>query len=141
MIPWRVLTLIVAAVSCLLATPAWSNGDHFFSNKEIPGDPRYVIFGCVKDEQGRYVKDATVRVHVAEHMLDVEAQTDVLGRYREPDVGRVINDMGYDVDPSLITVTVDYPGYHIAHREFRGRYRQKKGAIEMNFQLRRNNTK
>jgi hypothetical protein len=134
---WR-LTLMVVTASYLVVAPAWSNGDHFFLNKEIPGHPQYVIFGNVKDEQNRYVEHATVRIHVAQHMIDAEAFTDVIGRYRTPDVGRVITDMGYGIDPSLISVSVDYPGYHIAHREYRGRYRQNKGAVEMNFRLQKN---
>jgi hypothetical protein len=132
------LTLILAALGCSLASPVWPNGGTFFSSQEIPGHPSYVLFGTVKDEHGRYLEGVTVRVHVAEHMIDVEARTDAIGRYRMPDVGRVINDMGYETDPKLITVSVDYPGYHIAHREYRGRYRQNKGAIEVDFRLKKN---
>ena len=129
---------VITAVTCALAGPAWSNGDTFFRNKEIPGNPQYVIFGSVKDDQGRYINHATVRVYVAEHMIEVTAETDVLGRFRAPDVGRVIHDIGYEVDPSLITVSVEYPGYHVAQREYRGKYQQNKGAIEMDFRLAKN---
>jgi hypothetical protein len=132
---------VIAAVACALAAPAWSNGDQFFKPTEIRGKPIYVVFGSVRDDRGNYVSHANVTVHVAQHMLEYTAQTDVLGRFRAPDVGRVINDMGYEVDPSLITVTVDYPGYHIAHREYRGKYGQKKGAIEINFRIARNGAK
>jgi hypothetical protein len=141
MIRYRVLILSVVAVCGAFATPAWSDGDQFFLSKEIPGHPKYVLFGNVKDENDRYVKDAIVQVHVAQHMINVETQTDVIGRYRAPDVGRVIEDMGYEIDPALITVSVYYPGYHIAHRESRGKFRQKKGAIEMNFRLQKNGAK
>jgi hypothetical protein len=129
---------VIAALACASSRSAWSNGDTFFQSNEIAGNPHYVIFGCVKDVRGHYLSHATVIVHVAEHMFDVNAQTDVLGRFRTPDVGREINDLGYQVDPSLITISVEYPGYHIAHREFRGKYRQNKGAIEINFQMERN---
>jgi hypothetical protein len=121
--------------------PACSNGDTFFTSKEIPGNPNYVIFGSVKDMRGKRISHATVIVYVAQHMIEVSTQTDVLGRFRTPDVGREINDMGYEVDPSLITVAVEYPGYHIAHRDYRGKYRQNKGAVEMNFQMQKNGAK
>jgi len=132
---------VVAAIACAFATPAWSNGNYFFLTREIPGNPEYVIFGSVKDDQGNHLNHATVTVHVAELVLEVTAQTDILGRFREPDLGRAINDLGYQVDPSLITVTVEYSGYHIAHREYRGKYQQNKGAIEMNFLMEKNGTK
>jgi hypothetical protein len=139
---WQPMALIViAALACALAKPAWSNGDQFFQAMEIPGDPEYVVFGNVKDDQGNYLNHATVTVSVAEHMLEVTAQTGILGRFRAPDVGREIHDLGYQIDPSLIAVTVEYPGYHIAHREYRGKYRQNKGAIEMNFVMEKNETK
>jgi hypothetical protein len=138
MILWRLTTLnVLAAVACALPTPAWSNGDGFFQATEIPGKPEYVIFGCVKDDQGNYLSNATVRVYVAEHMLDFTAQTDILGRFRTPDIGRAIEDLGYEVDLSLLTVSVEYPGYRVVRREYRGRYQQKKGAIEMNFRMKR----
>jgi hypothetical protein len=142
MTPWRWVALNgIAALACVLAGPASSNGDNFFISKEIPGHPSYVIFGNVKDLQGKYISHATVIVYVARHMIEVSADTDVLGRFRSPDVGRVINEMGYEVDPSLITVSVDYPDYHIAHREYRGKYRQKKGAVEMDFRMQKNAAK
>jgi hypothetical protein len=136
---WRIAALNgIAALACVLATPARPNGDRFFLSKEIPGHPDYVIFGNVKDEQGHYLSHATVIVYVAQHMIELSAETDALGRFRTPDVGRAINDIGYEVDPSLITVSVYYPGYHIAHREYRGKYRQKKGAVEINFRMEKN---
>jgi hypothetical protein len=130
---------LAAAVTCVVVRTAWPNGDRFFRPTEIPGDPQYVVFGRVKDDQGHYLSHATVTVSVPEHQFEVSAQTNVLGRFRAPDVGREIQDLGYQVDPAQIMVTVDYPGYHIAHREYRGRYRQKKGAIEMNFLMEKNN--
>jgi hypothetical protein len=133
---WSVLTAAALAIAGG-ATPAWSNGDTFFNTKEIPGNPQYVIFGSVKDVAGHYLKDVTVTVSVVKHMLEVSARTDVLGRYRTPDVGREIEELGYPVDPSLIIVSVDCPGYYIAHREYRGKYLQSKGAIEINFQMAR----
>jgi hypothetical protein len=139
---WQLMAMnVIVGLACALARPAWSNGDTFFQSTEIPGSPEYVIFGSVKDDQGNFLNRASVTVNVAEHMLAVTTQTDILGRFRAPDVGREIHDLGYQVDPSLITVTVEYPGYHIAHREYRGRYQQSKGAIEMNFVMEKNQAK
>jgi len=135
---WRLTTLTAfAALACVLAGPAWSNGDGFFQSKEIPGNPQYVIFGSVKDDRGNYLHDAIVRVYVAEHMLEFTAPTDVIGRFRTPDIGRAIKDLGYEVDLSLIKVTVEYPDYREVRREYRGKYRQRKGAIEMNFRMKK----
>jgi hypothetical protein len=133
----RVLTVTLAA-TCVIAGTARSNGDRFFVATEIPGNPDYVVFGNVKNEQGGYLKEATVRVYVAQHMLEFTVYTDVIGRYRTPDVGRVIKELGYQVDPSLITISAEYPGYHIAHRQYRGRYGQNKGAVEMDFLMAKN---
>lgn len=129
--------LAIAVASGMLCDPAWSNGDGFFESMEIPGNPEFVIFGSVKDERGRYLEKAVVTVHVAEHMLEFSAETNVIGRYRTPDVGRAIRDLGYEVEPALIRLTVEYPGYQVARREYRGKYRQKKGAVEMNFRMRK----
>ena len=137
----RLLVLFMAAASCSIAGTAWADCDSFFLSTEIPGNPQYVVYGSVKDENGRRIENATVRVYVVEHMIDLETKTDVLGRFRTPDVGRVITEMGYEVDPSLITVAIIYPGYHIAHREYRGRRGQKQGAVEMDFRLKKNRTK
>ncbi len=129
---------IAAAAACAAAVPAWSDGDTFFNSVEIPGNPQYVVFGNVKDVEGHYLNHATVTVSVVKHMLEVTAKTDALGRFRTPDVGREIEELGYPVDPSLIIVSVDYPGYHIAHREYRGKFRQSKGAVEIDFVMAKN---
>lgn len=135
---WRLTTLnVIAAVCCAFAAPALPNGDGFFESKEIPGKPEFVIFGNVKDERGRYLGNATVKVEVAEHMLEFSAETDVIGRFRTPDIGRAIRDLGYDVDLSLIAVTVEYPGYRVVRREYRGKRGQTKGAIEINFRMKK----
>jgi hypothetical protein len=70
-------------------------------------------------------------------MLEFTAETDVIGRFRTPDIGRAIKDLGYEVDPLLITVSVECPDYSVVRREYRGNYRQNKGAIEMNFRMKK----
>jgi hypothetical protein len=109
----------------------------FLNSVEIQGNPEFVIFGNVKDQRGKYVDKAVVHVKVAEHMLDFTAETNTIGRFRTPDIGRAIHDLGYEVDLVLVTVTVECPGCRIEHREYRGSYRQNKGAIEMNFRVRK----
>jgi hypothetical protein len=142
MMRWRLAVLyVIAAVTLVAAGPARSNGDTFFNPTEIPGNAQYVIFGNVKDTAGHYLSHATVTAYVVQHMLAVTTQTNVIGRFRTPDVGREIEDLGYRVDPSLISVSVEYPGYHIAHRQYHGKYRQNKGAIEINFIMQQNGSK
>lgn len=123
--------VLVMALVC--ADLTWANGDLFFEAMEIPGKPEYVIFGNVKDERGKYLAGATVTVNVAEPMLSYTAETSVIGRYRTLDIGRAITGLGYEVDPSRIEVTVTHPGYSVARRAYRGKFGQKKGAVEMNF--------
>jgi len=119
----------------MCATPVWSNGGRFFQSAEIKGQPEFVFFGNVKDDHGRYLKDVVVRVRVPEHMLEYTTETDLLGRYRTADIGRVIKDLGYQVDPSMITISVEYPEYGELRREARGKYQQNQGALEINFIL------
>lgn len=119
----------------VFASPAWANGDLFFEAAEIPGKPVYVIFGNVKDDRGRYIESATVTVKVAEPRLAYTSQTGILGRFRTLDIGRAIQGLGYEVDPSQIEVTIEFPGYHVVRRLHRGKRGQNKGAIEMNFVL------
>jgi hypothetical protein len=135
---WRLTTaFVITALACAVAAPAWPNGDGFFESIEIPGNPEFVIFGNVKDHKGKYLDNATVRLKVAEHMLEFTAQTNVIGRFRTPDVGRAIKDLGYEIDPSMITITVECPGYLPLRREYRGKYRQRRGAVEVNFRMKR----
>jgi hypothetical protein len=129
---------ISAAIAFAAAVAAWADGDTFFNSMEVPGNPQYVIFGNVKDVQGHYLQHATVTVLVVKHMLEVSARTNVLGHFRTPDVGREIEELGYQVNPALIIVSAQYLGYHIAHREYRGKYRQSKGAIEIDFIMAKN---
>jgi hypothetical protein len=123
----------IALVLLLFVRPAWSNGDLFFEAAEVPGKPEYVVLGNVKDDGGRYLEGATVTVRVSDPHLSYTSQTDILGHFRTLDVGRAIKGLGYDIDPSRIEVVVTYPGYHILRRIHRGKYRQNKGLVEINF--------
>ena len=120
--------------ACLwLAKPAWPNGDLFFEAWEIAGDPEYVVFGNVKDDRGRHLAGAMVTISIDEPFLTYTVETDILGHYRTLDVGRAIRSLGYDVDPARVKVTAEYPGHEVLRRAYRGKYRQAKGAIELNF--------
>ena len=128
--------IFAGAVLCATAFapgPTWANGDVFFEAEEIPGAPEYVVFGSVKDDKGNYLDNVVVTIDVAVPHLTYDAYTNVVGRFRTPDVGRAIIDVGYDVDPEKIEVTVYSPGYHMVQRFNRGKAGQNKGAIEMNF--------
>jgi hypothetical protein len=131
------ISTVIAAIICVAGRPAWPSGAMFLQSTEIPGNPEFVIFGSVKDDRGKYLDHAIVKVKVAEHMLEFTAETNVIGRFRTPDIGRAIKYLGYDVDLSLITVTVECPNYGLVQREYRGKYRQNKGAIELNFRMKR----
>lgn len=130
-----VISCLLTVLACGGPRLAWSNGDGFFESKEIPGNPQFVIFGSVKDERGKHLSKAIVTVSIAEHMLEFATETDVIGRFRSADIGRAITDLGYEVDPSLISITVEYPGHSVLRREYRGKYRQNKGAVEVNFRM------
>ena len=119
----------VAAVS----RSAFANGDVFFEAEEIPGQTEFVYFGSVKDEDGNYLDGVTVTTDVSEPHLTYDAYTNILGRYRSLDVGRAVIDLGFEVDPKLISVTVFKQGYTMTRRMNRGSPRLKKGAFEMNF--------
>lgn len=115
---------------------AYADGDDFFEALEIPGKPEYVVFGNVKDDRGNYVSTAVVTVAVADPILIYETTTTILGRFRTLDVGRAISDLGYDVDPAQIKVSVSAPGYVLIRRFHRASPRQKRGAVEIDFLMR-----
>jgi hypothetical protein len=117
----------------MFATPAWSNGDLFFNLFEFPGRPEYVVFGNVKDEHGKYLKNAAVTVIVNEPRLAYTSNTDILGHFRSLDIGRAVQGLGYPLDPTQVRVAVKLPGYVEIQHVYRGKYRQNRGAVEWNF--------
>jgi hypothetical protein len=123
----------LCAAAAGLSRTARANGDVFFEAEEIPGQTEFVYFGSVKDEDGNYLDGATVTIDVSDPHLTYDAYTNVLGRYRTLDVGRAIVDLGFEVDPSKVTVTVYKRGYTMTRRLDRRPVRAKKGAFEMNF--------
>ena len=112
---------------------ARADGDDFFEAQETPGKPVYVVFGSVKDDRGNYLSKAVVTVEVAEPVLIYDTTTNILGRFRTVDVGRAVTDLGYDVDPAQIEISVSAPGYVPMRRLKRDSPRRKQGAIEIDF--------
>lgn len=133
------LWLLAGACLALLA-PEWgarANGDAFFAPEEIAGKPVYVVFGSVKDDHGNYLSGALVTIEVAEPVLIFDTTTNILGRFRTPDVGRAVIELGYEIDPARIEITVSAPGYAPLRRLKRGSPRQKEGATEVDFVMKR----
>lgn len=121
------------AAAAAVSRGALANGDVFFEAEEIPGQTEFVYFGSVKDEDGNYLDNVTVTIDVSEPHLTYDAYSNVLGRYRTLDVGRAVVDLGFEMDPSKVTVTVFKPGYKVVRKMDRRPSRAKKGAFEMNF--------
>ncbi len=133
--PWltRRRFLMGGVLCAALPRAAIANGDAFYEAQEIPGQAEYVYFGSVKDQRGNYIEGAMVVAEVSEPHLTYDVYTNVLGRYRSPDVGRAVADLGFKVDPAKITMMAYKPGYTMLRRLNRGSPRAKKGAFELNF--------
>ena len=131
-------TLIAGAALCAAsAVPGtvMANGDVFFEALEIEGDPQFVYYGSVKDRSGKYINGALVAVDVKAPQLTYESYTNMLGRFRSLDVGRVIQDLGYEIDPSSIDISVFAPDYKTVSKFSMRRSRDTVGAFEVNFVL------
>lgn len=115
-----------------------ADGDDFFEAAGIPGETEYAVAGTVKDVAGRYLNNVTVTIETSDPHLSYDAITDALGRFRTLDIGRLIKELGYDVDSSKVTVEPRLPGYRTVRRFNRGKARQNKGVVEMDFTLAKN---
>ncbi len=120
-----------------LETGARADGDDFFGAIEVLGDPIYVMLGSVKDDRGNYLSNVRVTVDVAEPVLVYDTRTNIIGRFRTVDVGRAIIELGYDVDPAQIEISVSAPGYVPMRRFKRDSLRQTQGIIEVDFVMTR----
>ncbi len=130
--------IIAGAALCAasaVSSAAMANGDVFFEAMEIEGDPQFVYYGSVKDRSGKYINGALVAVDVKTPQLMYESYTNMLGRFRSLDVGRVIQDLGYEIDPSQIDISVFAPGYKTVSKFSMRRSRDTTGAFEVNFIL------
>ncbi len=116
---------------------ALANGDEFFGAEEIPGETQFVFFGSVKDEDGNYLDGVEVVLDVLDPPLTYIAYTDVIGRFRTLDAGRVMVDLGYDIDPSKLKLSVTLPGYVQTRKLSRVPTRATKGAYEISFVMKK----
>ena len=133
--PSRRQVLVGGALLAVAAGPraTLANGDAFYEAQEIPGKAVFVYYGSVKDERGNYIEGAIVVSEVSDPHLTYDVYTNVLGRYRTPDVGRAVTDLGFKVDPANIAMMAYKPGYTMLRCLNRGSPRIKKGAFELNF--------
>jgi hypothetical protein len=53
------------------------------------------------------------------------------------DIGRAVIDLGYDVNPARIKVSVSAPGYVLIRRFNRASPRQARGAVEIDFLMKK----
>ena len=57
----------------------------------------------------------------------------MIGRFRTVDVGRAVTELGYDVDPAQIEISVTAPGYSLVSRFKRDSLRRTQGFVEVDF--------
>ncbi len=130
---------------CLQATPARADGDDYFIPMLNPDGT--AVFeggytGSVKDDKGRRVPDATIKIVVTvetaegPYPLTLNTYSDVLGRYRSRDPKVVFADfIADDIAPGSIELIVMKDGYDVVRRITRGRV-NKTGPFEIDFILR-----
>ena len=136
-----------------LSPPVWGNGDEFFRDDAFsddkPLDTQVIFSGSVRDEDGRYIEDATITVSITvatprgEREINYNAYTNNIGRYKTLDVASVVlvmEEVEVDVDPRQVQVGVDKPGYSVLQRLDRSRARQKSGVFEIDFRMARDNS-
>ena len=115
-----------------------ADGDDFFEAAGIASETEYAVAGTVKDGAGRHLNGVTVTIETSDPHLSYDAITDTLGRFRTLDIGRLIKELGYDVDSRKVTVEPRLPGYRTVRRFYRGKAGQNKGVVEMDFTLSKN---
>jgi hypothetical protein len=118
-----VLTLALAG------SPTFANGPGFFDDEEheIKGA---LYFGSIKDERGRTLEGALVRIAVKDGGEFVY-KTGPFGRYKTDFVG-------LDVDPRQVDVSVSKDGYTLLTRDRRTRTMRAGAPVEINFVLKAN---
>lgn len=113
--------LVFAVVMVCGVSAAHADGDEFFASnlrsvgRSGSGDGARIGFmGTVKDDQGRYLSEAEVTIHVTvptgDGVEDVtyKSFTDVIGRYRTLDAADVISILkGIDVELKPADVRLD----------------------------------
>ena len=131
---------------CLAAAPLRADGDDFFVQPLNPDGTPVVeggYAGTVRDESGRGIADATVKIVVTvetaegPYPLELNAYSDALGRYRSRDPKIVFADfLAEGVGPRSIELIVLKEGYEVIRRFRRGRL-DAGGPYETDFTLRK----
>lgn len=135
----------VAVGIILLPIHGYADGDDFFEIIDVPTDQQLIFVGTVKDEDGRYIRDALVRWRATgavgedgdEHTSTAGTWTNVLGRFRTVDVARVVAREGAELDLQRVEFTVEKQGYEMVRRMIRTRGPMRMGLQEIDFVLRK----
>ena len=132
--------------------PAEANGDAFFKMDLFDAAmAKNVFLGSVKDDEGNYVEDAVITVHVqvpeeyGGDALTFNAYTNVIGRYRTLDTAAAVAALleleipveEIKLDFSKVELTAEKKGYAMKRRLRRGRAAQSDGPFEIDFVLAR----
>ena len=134
---------------CLQATPVRADGDDYFVPLLNPDGTAVVqggYTGSVKDDRGRRIPDATIKIVVTvetaegPYPLAFNTYSDALGRYRSRDPKAVFADfLADDIAPRSIELIVMKDGYEEVRRFVRSRL-HKAGPVEIDFILRKKPT-
>ena len=138
-----------AALMCVSAGPVRADGDDYFVSELFNPDGSPVsqggFAGTVKDDRGKLVKDATIKISFkvntgqSEFPIAYNAYTNELGRYRSLDPKGVVADflaVDVEVDPKIVDVTATKDGYEMTRRFVRGRPKSG-GFYEIDFVLKK----
>ena len=131
---------------CLPAAPTQADGDDYFLPALNPDGSAILeggYAGSVKDDAGRSIPDATVKIVVTvdtaegPYPLTLNAYSDALGRYRSRDPKVVFSDfLPGNTAPLNVELIVLKEGYEFVRRFARGRL-QETGPLEVDFVLRK----
>ena len=140
------------AIGALLVTtpaPSRADGDDYFVSELFNPDGSPVsqggFAGSVKDDSGKLVKDATIKISLnvdtgqGKFPLAYNAYTNELGRYRSLDPKGVVADflaVDIEIDPKTVEVTASKVGYEMTRRFVRGRPKSG-GFYEIDFVLKK----
>jgi len=130
---------LLAGLSILgagLAGAARANGGKFFSPAGR-GRVDLVYFGQVRDVQGQPLDDVEVVVTIRNLGMTIPVQSHVRGRYRTPDIGHVIKEIGGRIDPAQIAITCRKRGYRQARPLTANVPSRTRGAVEIGFVMAR----
>ena len=141
--------LLAFAFLCVAPISVHADGDDYFVSELFNPDGSPVsqggFAGIVKDDSGKLVKDATIKISLnvdngqGTYPIAYNAYTNELGRYRSLDPKGVVADflaIDVNVDPKTVDVTAAKDGYEMARRFVRGRPKAG-GFYEIDFVLKK----